>query len=801
MGDSTNLGDSIHIYDAANGQKILTIKTEVTFAQQLEFDGSHLPYWGLHDRLLKVWDTSTGQPAFELKGHSDLVESAVISPRGDQIATCSDDATVKLWDITTTRATHLSQDLCSPEGTVAAGALYTGPLYVWDPTSGREIHTLDLNSQRGSIRDFAFKPGDPRFAVVTLSRDAVFDLWDLIHGTKMRSFDGHKSIVNSVAYSPDGNSIISGSDDKTVKLWDASTGRALLSLTGLAEAVRQVGFSPDGNRIAGESAKGLKIWRASDGRELHTIPVDGEGEFVFSPNGKRILIRKAPQPSLGRIESLSVWDTDTGQQTITRTCRPKGTFEAAEFSPNSKWLAVAQNVLHSRVLLLDTATGQNIVNLPIPYHVTCVAFNPQCTRIATGGERIIDIWDISGGQKLVSFKGHTAEVRSLAFSPDSSRIASVDSRNTLKLWETSGGQQMLSLDHMPARPCIAFSRDGERIVSRTMNPLGWSSVEATRWRYTLGQMRYFGTPGWSAWAATRWQDPLSIAESASSVHFSPDGTKILSSGMEAETNPSVWDAKTGAALAHLPAPDGISVIGTAFSPNGKRIVSCDAQGAVRVWDAGTAQLVRSFNAANAPVLCVSFGSDERTVVTGSQDNAVRIWDLASGKLAQTFRGHTGAVNTLATSHNGRIASGSVDRTIRIWEIANAKEATTLHGHTGEVASVAFSPDGKWVASGSADQTIKVWEAASGREFRTLKGHTAIVQGVAFSPDGKLIASASDDASVRVWNAESGSEIRYLKGHKSSALDVAFSPDGRRLVSGGADRINVWRLEDVGWNSP
>jgi eukaryotic-like serine/threonine-protein kinase len=190
---------------------------------------------------------------------------------------------------------------------------------------------------------------------------------------------------------------------------------------------------------------------------------------------------------------------------------------------------------------------------------------------------------------------------------------------------------------------------------------------------------------------------------------------------------------------------------------------------------------------------VAFSHDGKRLVSGGTANTVEVWDAQTGLHTLTLKGHTGAVNSVAFSPDDkRQVSGSEDKTVKVWDAQTGQKILTLKGHTGAVTSVGFSPDGKRLVSGSRDKTVKVWDAQTGRETLPLKGHTGSVNSVAFSPDGKRLVSGSDDSTVKVWDAQTGQETLTLKGHTGPVSSVAFSPDGKRLVSGGLDStVRVW----------
>jgi len=104
------------------------------------------------------------------------------------------------------------------------------------------------------------------------------------------------------------------------------------------------------------------------------------------------------------------------------------------------------------------------------------------------------------------------------------------------------------------------------------------------------------------------------------------------------------------------------------------------------------------------------------------------------------------------------------RPVRLWNPATNQPTAILHGHTGRVNGVAFSPDGRQPASASFDHTVRLWDPASSQLTSILEGHAEPVRGVAFSPDGRQLASAINDRTVRLWDAANGQLIVTLEGH-------------------------------------
>ncbi|WP_437940873.1 nSTAND1 domain-containing NTPase [Sorangium sp. So ce341] len=242
-----------------------------------------------------------------------------------------------------------------------------------------------------------------------------------------------------------------------------------------------------------------------------------------------------------------------------------------------------------------------------------------------------------------------------------------------------------------------------------------------------------------------------------------------------------------------------AVLGTAFSPDGQRIVSASFDNIARVWNADGTGEPMALRGHEDRVWSAAFSPDGRRIVTASFDKTVRVWSADGAGEPQVLRGHDDRVYSAAFSPDGRrIVTASWDETVRVWSADGTGEPLVLRGHAAGIYSAAFSPDGKQVVSSSHDKTARVWSADGTGEPLVLRGHAAGVYSAAFSPDGKRIVTASWDKTARVWSADGTGEPLVLRGHEAGLYSAAFSPDGKRIVTTSWDKTaQLWSADGKG----
>jgi Tfp pilus assembly protein PilF len=264
------------------------------------------------------------------------------------------------------------------------------------------------------------------------------------------------------------------------------------------------------------------------------------------------------------------------------------------------------------------------------------------------------------------------------------------------------------------------------------------------------------------------------------------------------------DAKTGRLrLKKTLAAHWSAVFAVAFIDD-DRAVSASNDGAVKMWNLESGELIRMFVGHQGRVSAAAASADKRFLVTGGADGA-RVWAVETGALERRLSGEPGEVMSVAVSSKGQVAAGHGNGNIALYDLGDGKLTRTLK-QTGLVYSVQFTPDGERLFSSGADGIVHAWNLSTG-EGSEIARHAKPITEIAVSPDGQTLASASDDHSVKVWAIRPRKLLSSYDDHHDEMWSAGFSPNGKLLaVAGREGAIEVWdvystTLLDVVTSSP
>ncbi|KAG5958161.1 transcriptional regulatory protein rco1 [Claviceps cyperi] len=283
---ATGCNRSAQIYDVQTGEKVCVLEdhnaqdmTADLYIRSVCFspDGRFLAT-GAEDKLIRVWDIASRSIRNHFSGHEQDIYSLDFARDGRTIASGSGDRTVRLWDIesgsntlTLTIEDGVTTVAISPDTQYVAAGSLDKSVRVWDIHSGFLVERLEgPDGHKDSVYSVAFSPNGKD--LVSGSLDRTIKMWELISsrggqsaapkgGKCVKTFDGHRDFVLSVALTPDANWVLSGSKDRGVQFWDPRTGSTQLMLQGHKNSVISVAPSPQGGYFAtGSGDMKARIW-------------------------------------------------------------------------------------------------------------------------------------------------------------------------------------------------------------------------------------------------------------------------------------------------------------------------------------------------------------------------------------------------------------------------------------------------------------------------------------------------------------------------------------------------------------
>jgi WD40 repeat protein len=305
------------------------------------------------------------------------------------------------------------------------------------------------------VSSVAFSPDGK--TLVSGSHDGTLILWDVATGKQIRSIEDHRLHgrpfeVVSVAFSPDGQRVASASSDQTVRVWEAATGTPVWKFSNVKSA-HEVRFSPDGNRLAVANCETVLVWNLSTGTLIRTIPKAQTGiggrycaeHVAFLGDGSEVLADGGP---------IQIWQTSTGREV--RRFSPQGSGFAMALSRDGTKILLGEdfNGYRGMMELWDVTKGILIRSFPEQSNpVDSVAFSPDGKTVASesrDGDDIesdgfIKLWDLTTGKELRKLAGHKRRVAAIAFAPDGKTLASGSWDHSVKLWDVASGKEIRSL--------------------------------------------------------------------------------------------------------------------------------------------------------------------------------------------------------------------------------------------------------------------------------------------------------------------------------------------------------------------
>ncbi len=495
----------VRVWEVSSGKELRMLQGHTDRVNSVAWDsqGERLAS-GSADKTVRVWEAASGKELRVLQGHTDKVNSVAWGSQSERLASGSNDGTVRVWEAASSKELHVLQapyeaSVNSVAWDSQGNRLASGSfreVQIWEAASGKELHMLQGHTN--SVRSVAWDSKGERLA--SGSWDNTVRVWEAASGKELRVLQGHTDKVNSVAWNSQGERLASGGFDHALRIWEVSSGKELRVLKGHTDDVNSVAWDSQGNRLASGSSKEVQIWEAVSGKELYALHVDWVSSVAWDSQGKRLA-------SGGSDHALRIWEVSSGKELRVLKGHTDNVNSVAWDSQGER-LASGGN--DKTVRVWEAFSGKELHALQGLSSVSSVAWDSKGERLASGSDdNTVRVWEASSGKELHMLQGHTQRVTSVAWDNHDKHLASGGWDNTVRVWEASSGKELRVLQGYGSVTSVAWDSKGQRLV-------GSSGQTVQVWELATGntlaclQLPYNVTS--CAWITTpRDQERLAVA--------------------------------------------------------------------------------------------------------------------------------------------------------------------------------------------------------------------------------------------------------------------------------------------------
>lgn len=592
-------------------------------------------------------------------------------------------------------------------------------------------------------------------------------LWDIDTGRELRAWH-HRGTAN--AFSPDG-SLIGIASPGRIQVHRTDTGVLVhtVEIKGTAQKLQNLVFCPSNRCLAAACREAVRLWTLEPGGAMTEVPLEQRpGDVVaMSPDGGRLAAAtRANNGDYG----VTAWDLRS-RQIILRDVGKMRSAVAIGFASNDLLQVVGEQncAMKKRPCTPVEVRSWNLSAPEPPSSVavesaSAMAFALSAGRIAIGGGSSFRVADAVSGKMLMEVPFEPG-VRSIAFSPDATLLATGTSDGRIALWRTGAREPLRVFEGVMDEMEDASFAEGGRLLSAvgSSHADGYGS-RLHRWDLRTGEAS------------------LLLHSSVLEV-LSPDGEWLVSrekqilvarhrfNGKRIELPSSAWEEAM-------------------FSPDSRYFAAADRD-PLKIWT------VPDWKVKAAPPCFGPFSFDEsgkRLAVAGCS-KAIRVIELESGA-EREFPRAAGDLPywAIAFFPTGTRFAVVGNRIIEVFDAATGAKEYELPASRGTVRTLAFRPDGQMLASGDSTGEIRLWDLAT-RKFVAFEAHGWIVDAVTFSPDGRFLVSASHDGTLSVWDPDSRTRLLRFMTLRESDDWLAMTDEG--LFDGTAEAMRriYWRIGD------